>query len=83
MRATMRDDRLRFNPALLSLEDSDAICFPLPPVEFRRFYKPQKNLTSPRSQAGFDRVMLVARILRLRERGQYPPNECQSASQRS
>jgi hypothetical protein len=25
----------------------------------------------------------VARILRLRERGQYPPNECQSASQRS
>ena len=75
----MRDDRLRFNPALLSLEDSDAICFHLPLVEFRRFSNPQKNLTPPGSQADFDRVVLVARILRLRERGQYPPNECQSA----
>jgi hypothetical protein len=75
----MGDDRLRFNSALLSLEDSDAICFPLPPVEFRRHSNPHKNLTPAGSQARFDRVVRVARILRLRERGQHTPDKCQSA----
>ena len=76
----MRDDRLRFNTALLNLEGSGAICFPLSPVEFRRHSNPHTNLTPqgcPADLLGW--VVSLLRILRLRERRQHPPDKRQSA----
>ena len=66
----MRDDRLRFNTALLNLEDSGAMCFPDPPVEFRHHSSPHENFTPQGCWADFlGRVVSLPRILRLRERG--------------
>ena len=76
----MCDDRVRFNTALLNLEGSGAICFPVPPVEFRRHSNPHKKLTPqvcPADLLGW--VVSLLRILRLRERRQHPPDKRQSA----
>ena len=76
----MRDDRLRFNTALLNLEGRGAICLPLRLVEFRRHSNQPKNLTPqgcPADLLGW--VVSLLRILRLRERRQHPPDKRQSA----
>ena len=78
----MRDDRLRFNPSLLSLEEGGAICFPLPPVEFRRHSHPLKNFTQPGCPADFRRIVRLPHIMCLGERGQHPPDEHQPAKRR-